>query len=281
MSTNWKYAARLEDRTVIITGSAQGFGEGIAMILAGEGAKLVIADINEDKGCAVAQRINAEYGDGRALFVKTDVTDEDSVRRLMDTAVGYFGSVDVLISNAGILRVGSLEDVGVDDLEAVMEVNYKGYFLCAKYASRIMKAQTAADPDRYCDIIQINSKSGLQGSKANFAYSGSKFGCIGLTQSFALELAPFRIKVNSICPGNYLDGPLWSDPDNGLLLQYLNAGKVPGAKTVEDVREYYLSRVPMQKGCTPEDVTRAVLYLIDQTGETGQAIRVTGGQVMG
>ena len=88
------------------------------------------------------------------------------------------------------------------------------------------------------------------------------------------------MKVNSICPGNYYDGPLWSNPENGLFVQYLAAGKVPGAKTVEDVKEFYLAQVPMRKGCTPEDVTKAVLYAIEQTGETGQAIPVTGGQVM-
>ena len=143
-----------------------------------------------------------------------------------------------------------------------------------------MKAQNEGDPDRYADIIQINSKSGLRGSKANFAYSGSKFGGIGLVQSFALELAPYRIKVNCVCPGNFLDGPLWNDPENGLLLQYLKAGKVPGAATVDDVRDYYLSQVPMHKGCTPLDISKAIIYLIEQNGETGQALPVTGGQVM-
>ena len=83
-----------------------------------------------------------------------------------------------------------------------------------------------------------------------------------------------------MCPGNYLDGPLWSDPEKGLFLQYLRAGNVPGAKTVEDVREYYLGKVPMHKGCNPEDVTKAILYAVEQTGETGQAIPVSGGQVM-
>ena len=98
-----------------------------------------------------------------------------------------------------------------------------------------MKAQHEADENLWFDIIQINSKSGLEGSKNNSAYAGGKFGGIGLTQSFALELVGANIKVNSICPGNFYDGPLWSDPERGLFVQYLNAGKVPGAKTVQDV----------------------------------------------
>ena len=90
----------------------------------------------------------------------------------------------------------------------------------------------------------------------------------------------YRIKVNAICPGNFLDGPLWSDPRNGMFVQYLASGKVPGAKTVEDVRRFYESKVPMLRGCRPKDVARAVIYLIEQEYETGQALPVTGGQQM-
>jgi NAD(P)-dependent dehydrogenase (short-subunit alcohol dehydrogenase family) len=159
-------------------------------------------------------------------------------------------------------------------------VNYKGFFLCAKAAAPLMKLQHRLNPHRFADIIQINSKSGLEGSNKNFAYAGSKFGAIGLMQSFALELVPDRIKVNAICPGNYFDGPLWSDPENGLFVQYLRAGKVPGARTLEDVKQAYMDKVPMGRGCTPEDVTRAICYLCEQEYETGQAVPVTGGQVM-
>ena len=130
------------------------------------------------------------------------------------------------------------------------------------------------------DIVTLNSKSGLEGSNKNFAYAGSKFGGIGLTQSFALELCAYNIKVNAVCPGNFLDGPLWSDPVRGLFVQYLEAGKVPGAKTVADVRRYYEAKVPMNRGCLPVDVARAVMYCVEQKYETGQAIPVTGGQVM-
>ncbi|MEE8440086.1 MAG: SDR family NAD(P)-dependent oxidoreductase, partial [Spirochaetia bacterium] len=126
----------------------------------------------------------------------------------------------------------------------------------------------------------INSKSGLTGSNKNSAYAGGKFGGIGLTQSFALELMPYRIKVKSVCPGNFLDGPLWSDPKRGLFVQYLKAGKVPGAKSTGDVRRAYESKVPAGRGCTVQDVMRAIFYVIEQEYETGQAVPVTGGQVM-
>lgn len=159
-------------------------------------------------------------------------------------------------------------------------VNYSAFFLCAKYSSRFMKISHRFLSEQFFDIIQINSKSGLSGSNKNFAYAGGKFGGIGLVQSFALELVPYNIKVNAICPGNFYDGPLWNNPENGLFVQYLKAGKVPGAKTIEDVRQAYNEKVPMKRGCEVKDVARALFYAIEQEYETGQAIPVTGGQNM-
>jgi NAD(P)-dependent dehydrogenase (short-subunit alcohol dehydrogenase family)/rhamnose utilization protein RhaD (predicted bifunctional aldolase and dehydrogenase) len=274
-------SGRVENKTVIVTGAARGFGEGIAECLLKEGANIVIADLNETDGNATAAKFLGLCRSNRAVFVKTDVADPASLRRLIHETVCRFGGVDVFVSNAGVLRAGGLEDMTPENFEFVTKINYSAYFYCTQAASRVMKLQSRYAPESYYgDIIQINSKSGLRGSKANFAYAGGKFGGIGLTQSFALELAPFRIKVNAVCPGNFYEGPLWSDPENGLFRQYLQAGKAPGAKTVDDVREYYVSQAPMKKGTSPEDVTKAVLYLIDQTCETGQALPVTGGQVM-
>ncbi len=271
---------RVAGKVAIITGAAQGFGEGIAKSFADEGAYVIIADINIQGAKALADFINERHGLGKAMAIKTDITNEDSLANMVNEVIRAYGGIDILVSNAGVLRAGSVKTMPLADFEFVTKVNYTGYFLCVKHVSPVMAIQHKYNPEYTSDIVQINSKSGLQGSNKNSAYAGSKFGGIGLTQSFALELIEDGIKVNSICPGNYLDGPLWSDPEKGLFVQYLRAGKVPGAKTIEDVRKAYESKVPMGRGCRVPDVMHAIYYVIDQPYETGQAIVVTGGQLM-
>lgn len=269
---------RLSGKIAIVTGAAQGFGLGIAQEMYKEGACIVIADLEFQREKAEKEAL--ELGD-RAVFIPVDVSSEESVEALVCSCVEKFGGLDIMVSNAGVAGSGKITETELKKFEFVTKINYQGYFLCAKYAAEIMLAEFEADNSKYSDIIQINSKSGVVGSKNNFTYSGSKFGGIGLTQSFALELAPYKIKVNSVCPGNFYDGPLWSDPEKGLFVQYLRDGKVPGAKNVEDVKEFYLSKQPMNhRGCFPKDVAKAIFYCVEQEFETGQAIPVTGGQVM-
>lgn len=273
-------AGRVENKISIVTGAAQGFGEGIARIMKENGSNIVVADLNGEVGAKTVASFNGIKNSSRAIFVQTNVADQVSLKNLIHQTVCEFGGLDVFVSNAGILRAGGLDEMTPENFDLVTKINYNAYFYCTKAATPVMKLQTKYNKALYADVIQINSKSGLAGSKKNFAYAGGKFGGIGLTQSFALELAPDRIKVNSICPGNFYEGPLWSDPVNGLFVQYLNAGKVPGAKTVDDVKAFYLAQVPLGKGCSPADVTKAVFYVIDQENETGQAIPVSGGQIM-
>jgi sorbitol-6-phosphate 2-dehydrogenase len=153
-----------------------------------------------------------------------------------------------------------------------MNVNLFGYFLVAKHAAKVMKAQRSGA------IIQINSKSGKKGSFKNSAYAASKFGGIGLTQSIALDLAEYGVRVNAVCPGNLLDSPLWNEGPNSLYKQYAKKWGI----TEAEVRQKYIDQVPMKRGCTYEDVCNVVVFLAsDQSSYmTGQAINVTGGQEM-
>jgi NAD(P)-dependent dehydrogenase (short-subunit alcohol dehydrogenase family)/rhamnose utilization protein RhaD (predicted bifunctional aldolase and dehydrogenase) len=271
---------KLANRIAVVTGGAQGFGAGIAESLYKLNLNVVVADLNEETGIAFISRLSENKTSGKIIFKKTDVSDPISVKELVAHTVSEFGGLDLMVSNAGILKAGGLDEIEPEVFAITTNINYNGFFYCAKYGSEIMKLQNTEKPGYFTDIIQVNSKSGLRGSNRNFAYAGAKFGGIGLTQSFALELAPFRIKVNAICPGNFYEGPLWSDPVKGLFVQYLKAGKVPGARTIDDVRKFYEDQVPLKRGCKLEDLVKALLYIVDQEYETGQAVPVTGGQVM-
>ena len=269
----------VKGRIALVTGGAQGFGAEIVRGLIEAGAYVIVADINIDGARAFVDGLNSD-GIQRASAMRVDVSDEESVRALADAIVSEVGGLDLLISNAGVLRAGSVLELSAADFEFVTRINYSAFFLVTKQMAPVMVRQRAACPDWRTDILQINSKSGLQGSNKNGACAGGKFGGIGLVQSFAMELVEFGVKVNAICPGNFFDGPLWSDPDRGLFVQYLNTGKVPGARTIADVKAFYEAKVPMGRGCEGADVMKAILYCVEQEYETGQAVPVTGGQVM-
>ena len=280
VASSGRRAGRVAGKVALVTGAAQGFGLQIAQDLVAQGAHVAMADVNDAGARAAAGAVSQESGEGRAIGLQVDVADAASVDELIHQVVRTYGGLDLLVSNAGVLRAASVKTQAERDFDLSTAVNYKGYFLCVQKAVPVMAIPRRVRPGYWSDIVQINSKSGLAGSEKNFAYAGSKFGGVGLTQSFALELVADGIKVNSVCPGNLLDGPLWSDPQTGLFVQYLNAGKVPGAQTLDDVKKYYTDKVPMRRGCTTADVMKAVYYLVEQDYETGQALPVTGGQVM-
>jgi sorbitol-6-phosphate 2-dehydrogenase len=259
---------QLQNKIALVTGGGQGLGQAICQRLAAEGAHVVVADLNEETALAAAAEI-AQNTDRQTLGLKVDVTQEAQVEAVVAQTQQKFGRLDIVVSNAGVLMAEDITEFPADKWRLVMDVNLFGYFLVAKHAAKLMKAQKSGA------IIQINSKSGKKGSFKNSAYAASKFGGIGLTQSIALDLAEYGVRVNAVCPGNLLDSPLWV---NSLYGQYAKKWGI----TEAEVRQKYIDQVPMKRGCTYTDVCNVVVFLAsDQSGYmTGQAINVTGGQEM-
>ncbi len=253
---------RLKDKKAVITGAAQGLGQALAKRLSDEGAQVVVGDMNLAGAKETAALLDS--GSGFAL----DVTSFASCEQFMKDAVALLGSVDILVSNAAILISGAIDEFDADRWKKVIDVNLCGFFNVAKAAVPYMKGKGGS-------IIQINSKSGKKGSFKNSAYAASKFGGIGLVQSLALELAPFNLRVNAICPGNLLDSPLWV---NSLFKQYAKNQGI----SEEAVRQKYIDQVPLKRGCTYDDVANVLTFLVSDEAAymTGQAVNVTGGQQM-
>ncbi|MBQ4638178.1 MAG: sorbitol-6-phosphate dehydrogenase [Clostridia bacterium] len=254
---------RLANKVVIVTGGAQGLGEALAERFYKEGATLVIADLNYEQATLVAARFE------NAMAVKVDVTDYDQCEAMAKAAYEKYGRIDCLVANAAILISNAIEDMTPGQFSKVVAVNLCGYFNSCKAVVPFMRKNGGGV------ICQINSKSGKKGSSKNCAYASSKFGGIGLTQSLALELATDNIRVNSICPGNMLDSPLWV---NSLYEQYARNQNT----TKEAIREKYINQVPMKRGCSYDDVANACVFMLSDESSymTGQAINVTGGQQM-
>ncbi|MCM8768429.1 MAG: sorbitol-6-phosphate dehydrogenase [Candidatus Omnitrophica bacterium] len=258
----------LTNKVAVVTGAGRGLGEAIAYGLAREGAIVCPWDINQETIQKVAEKLKSDYGrTGKPGVV--DVTDARAVENEINWVVKTFGSLDILIANAGILHAYDITEFPEDIWRKVIEVNLTGYFICAKYAAKVMKQQ------RRGVIVQINSKSGKKGSFRNSAYAASKFGGIGLTQSIALDLAPYGVRVNAVCPGNLLDSPLWQE---SLFDQYAKKWGI----SREEVRKKYIEQVPLGRPCTYQDVINVVIFLCDERSSymTGQAINITGGQEM-
>jgi sorbitol-6-phosphate 2-dehydrogenase len=259
-------SGRLSRRVALVTGAGQGIGRGIALSLAREGADVAVNDISLETAQSTAQEISSLGR--RSLAIPADVSQSEEVSRMMGRAVDELGAIHILINNAGVCFPAFITDLTETMWDRTMLVNLKSTFLCSQAVVPTMIEQ------KYGKIVNVSSKSGKQGGLWLSAYCASKFGIIGFTQSLALELAPYGINVNAICPGTVYT-PLWDSVLEEAYARKLNMD-------VDKVRDYYNSKVPLGREVTLEEIGNVVVFLCSDESSymTGQAINITGGQEM-
>nr|BBH89857.1 3-oxoacyl-ACP reductase [Thermosporothrix sp. COM3] len=248
---------RLEGRVAFVTGAGRGIGAATVLRMAEEGARVVLADIDE-QGCqqvrAELQRLGAE-----SLFFACDVTQADAVQRAIDEAAHRFGRLDILVNNAGVLRDNLLFKMSEDDWDMVMNVHMKGAFLCSRAAQAHMVRQ------RYGRIISLSSTSAL-GNRGQANYAAAKAGIQGLTRTLAIELGQFGITVNAVAPG-FIDTEMTRSTARRL-------GMEP-----RQFMEAVAREVPVRRVGQPRDVANVICFLASDEASyvSGQIIYVAGG----
>ena len=260
--------APLWGRVALVTGAASGLGCGIAQGLVAAGAAVAFCDI-DDAGAEAAAASSADPR--RAFALRMDVTSEESVAAGFDRAIRRWGGVDVAVCAAGIAPPYELVDLPVDKWRLALEINLTGYFLVAREAARIMRAQGEGG-----SMVMVSSKSGLEASKANSAYNATKAGELHLMRGWALELGRDGIRVNAVAPGNVFEGSKIWNPE------YIETAARKKGIQPEEVIPYYTSLTALNREIKRSDVANAIVFLCSEGARciTGQTLVVDSGQVM-
>ena len=254
-------AGRLEGKVALVTGGASGIGEATIRLFAAEGARVVVADIQDERGEAIAQEL-ADV----AIYRHMNVTDETQVAAAIDAAVQEFGRIDCVYANAGIVgALGSIAELPSDEWDFTMAVNLRGVFLCMKHAARVMKPQKSGT------ILSTASVAAIQGGMGPHAYATAKSALLGLTRNVAAELVSSGIRVNCIAASNIatemIAGMVFADPSKVSEIEQGLAGESP---------------LPGRAGL-PEDIARAALFLASEDSGfiTGHTLVVDAGLTAG
>ena len=249
---------RFDGRTVIVTGAGSGFGEAIASRFAREGARVLLADVNEENGRRVASAIAAEGGTAR--FVRTDVSRSAEVKAMIDLALSAFGGLDVLVNNAGFShRMMPLWELPEEEYERVFATNVRGVYLGCKFAVPVMKERGGV-------IVNTASIGAVAPRPGVTAYNATKGAVVTLTRGLAIEVAPFKIRVNAVNP---------VAAETGFMKGAVGVDKLP-----DEIRRQLVSTIPLGRLTEPRDVAAAVLFLASSDAEflTGVCLAVDGGR---
>ncbi|MDD4036288.1 MAG: SDR family NAD(P)-dependent oxidoreductase [Bacilli bacterium] len=249
-----------KNKVVVITGATGGIGSTIVSMLAKDGAKLVLVDLS----LAKLEKLSKDLGltTDNYLLVEADVSKEEQVKKYVDKAVEKYGTIDAFINNAGVEgKVASIMETTSDNLDLVLNVNVKGVYYGLKYVMPVMIENKKGS------IVNTSSVAGLMGSPGLAPYVASKHAVIGITKTAALEVAPFNVRVNAVCPG----------PVDNRMMESIEEGTLPGHGN--DIRDEFRKIIPMGRYSTNEEVANLMLFLISDKaiGITGVSYRVDGG----
>jgi meso-butanediol dehydrogenase/(S,S)-butanediol dehydrogenase/diacetyl reductase len=263
MSTTHTLDFSLAGKVALVTGSGRGIGLGIALSLAKAGADVALADFDISIAEEAVAKIRA-LGRNAAAF-QVDVSQHESVNRMIDQVAKHFGGLDIAVNNAGVVSLGKVEELAVSEWDRIMNINAKGVFLCCQAELRIMRQR------QFGRIINIASIAGKVGFPDLSHYSASKFAVIGFTNAFAKEVAREGITVNALCPGIVGTG-MWRG-DEGLSGRW----SLPGETEAQSWERHQSSLLPQGEAQTVEDMGQLAVYLASAPHMTGQAVACDGG----
>lgn len=263
---------RLKGKVALVTGASSGLGKATAEVFVREGARVIVADINQRRAETVAEELNGASRRKKAIALRCDVAKKSEVEAMVTEARKKFGPINILINNAGIGQIKDFLDISPEEWQRMLDIHVKGTFLCTQV---VISDMIAASWGR---IINTASVAGMEGGPQNAHYAAAKAAIIGFTRSVALEYARSGITVNAVAPG-LIDNILQAA--EGKADGSTVAGNISSSK-VEQVKQFFLRRIPMRKLGTPRDIAHAHLYLASDEAAyvTGQVLSPNGGYVM-